>query len=351
MTASKINSVLLIGGSGFLGLHLIEQFYKNDSTTKISVFDVRPLPEKLSKQFTFDPKNIEFFKGDLTSSEDVSKAIKESRAEVLVHSASPMHGGKTEIYQKVNVEGTDNALKVAKKLGIKAFVYTSSAGVIFNGQDIHNADETWPIPEVPMDSYNETKAIAEDMVLKANDPSNNFYTIALRPAGIFGPGDRQLVPGLRSVAKLGQSKFQLGDNNNLFDWTYAGNVADAHVLAAEKLLNKDAALKASGETYFITNDTPTYFWALARTVWKADGHIDKKVIVLNRPLAIFAGYLSEFFSKILNKEPGLTPFRVKIVCAYRYHNISKAKEILGYKPQVGIEEGIQKTLEWMDEGL
>ena len=157
MSANKINSVLLIGGSGFLGLHLIEQFYRNDSTTKISVFDVRPLPEKLSKQFTFDPKNIKFF---------------------------------------------------------RAFVYTSSAGVIFNGQDIHNADETWPIPEVPMDSYNETKAIAEDMVLKANDPSSNFYTIALRPAGIFGPGDRQLVPGLRSVAKLGQSKFQLGDNNN-----------------------------------------------------------------------------------------------------------------------------------------
>lgn len=351
MSSHEIKSVLLIGGAGFLGLHLIEQFYKNDSSTKISVFDVRPLPEKLSKQFTFNPKNIKFFKGDLTSADDVSKAIKESGAEVLVHSASPMHGGKTEIYQKVNVEGTDNVLTVAKKSGIKAFVYTSSAGVIFNGQDIHNADETWPIPEVPMDAYNETKAIAEDMVLKANDPSANFYTIALRPAGIFGPGDRQLVPGLRSVAKLGQSKFQLGDNNNLFDWTYAGNVADAHVLAAEKLLNHSTAGKASGETYFITNDTPTYFWALARTVWKADGHIDKKVIVLNRPLAIFAGYLSEFFSKILNKEPGLTPFRVKIVCAYRYHNISKAKEILGYKPQVGIEEGIQKTLEWMDEGL
>lgn len=61
------------------------------------------------------------------------------------------------------------------------------------------------------------------------------------------------------------------------------------------------------------------------------------------------GYLSEFFSKLTGKEPGLTPFRVKIVCAYRYHNISKAKKLLGYKPNVGIEEGIAKTLEWMDE--
>lgn len=351
MVVENIESVLLIGGAGFLGLHLIEQFFKNDPKTKISVFDVRPLPEKLSKQFTFDPKKIDFFKGDLTNESDVKNAIEKSKANVLVHSASPMHGGKTEIYQKVNVEGTKNILKVAKESGIKAFVYTSSAGVIFNGQDIHNADETWPIPEVPMDSYNETKAIAEDMVLKANDPKSNFYTIALRPAGIFGPGDRQLVPGLRSVAKLGQSKFQLGDNNNLFDWTYAGNVADSHVLAANKILDSTTAEKVSGETYFITNDTPTYFWALARTVWKADGHIDKKVIVLQRPVAILAGYLSEFFSKILKKEPGLTPFRVKIVCAYRYHSIEKAKELLGYTPNVDIEEGIKRTLQWMDEDL
>ncbi|SMN22532.1 similar to Saccharomyces cerevisiae YGL001C ERG26 C-3 sterol dehydrogenase [Maudiozyma saulgeensis] len=347
----KVKSVLLIGGAGFLGLHLIQQFYDMPSKPQICVFDVRPLPEKLSKQFTFDPEAIEFFKGDLTSEDSVTEAIKLTNANVVVHAASPVHGGEASIYELVNVKGTRNILDVCKKTGVSTFVYTSSAGVIFNGQDVHNADETWPIPEVPMDAYNETKAIAEDMVLKANDPTNGFYTVALRPAGIFGPGDRQLVPGLRTVAKLGQSKFQIGDNNNLFDWTYAGNVADAHVLAAEKLLNPETRDNVAGETFFITNDTPSYFWALARTVWKADNHIDKRVIVLKRPVAILAGYLSEFFSKLLGKEPGLTPFRVKIVCASRYHNISKAKKYLGYEPRVDIEQGIMNTLAWMDEGL
>ncbi|QEU59533.1 Erg26 [Kluyveromyces lactis] len=351
MSSSDIKAVLLIGGSGFLGLHLIQQFSELKPQPQIHVFDVRPLPDRISKQFTFDPSTITFHQGDLTSPADVRKAIETSGATIVVHSASPMHGNSQEIYEKVNVKGTKNLLTVAKQCRVKAVVYTSSAGVIFNGQDIHNADETWPIPEVPMDGYNETKAIAEEMVLSANDPENDFLTIALRPAGIFGPGDRQLVPGLRQVAKLGQSKFQIGDNNNLFDWTYAGNVADAHVLAAQKLLNPTSAALVSGETFFITNDTPTYFWALARTVWKADGHIDKRVIVLNRPMAIAAGYLSQFFSKLLGKEPGLTPFRVKIVCAYRYHNISKAKELLGYQPRVDIEEGIKRTLAWMDEGL
>lgn len=349
---SEIKSVLIIGGAGFLGLHLIQKFYDiPNKRPDVWVFDVRPLPTKLSKQFTFNRDDIHFFKGDLTSPESVKEALAKSGANVVVHAASPIHGCDRKVYDTVNVKGTRNIIDTCRENGVKCLVYTSSAGVIFNGADVHNADETWPIPEVPMDAYNETKAIAEDMILKANDPANDFYTIALRPAGIFGPGDRQLVPGLRNVAKLGQSKFQIGDNNNLFDWTYVGNVADAHVLAAQKLLDPESCDKVSGQTYFITNDSPAYFWALARTVWKADGHIDKHIIVLNRPLAILAGYLSEFFSKLLGKEPGLTPFRVKMVCAYRYHNIAKAKRLLGYTPNVSLEEGIKKTLEWMDEGF
>ncbi|CEP61781.1 sterol-4-alpha-carboxylate 3-dehydrogenase (decarboxylating) LALA0_S04e00496g [Lachancea lanzarotensis] len=346
-----MRSVLLVGGSGFLGLHLVEKFYNLSPRPEIHVFDVRPLPEKLSKAFTFDPKKIKVHVGDLTSESDISEALRSSHADIVVHSASPMHGCSQEIYDKVNVEGTKNLLSVSKHMGVKAFVYTSSAGVIFNGQDIHNADESWPIPEVPMDGYNETKATAEAMVLRANSANESFFTLALRPAGIFGPGDRQLVPGLRNVAKMGQSKFQIGDNNNLFDWTYVGNVADAHVLAAEKLLDTSACPTVAAQSFFITNDAPTYFWALARTVWRADGHVDSYNIVLPRPLAIAVGYLSEYFSKFTGKEPGLTPFRVKIVCAYRYHNISKAKSLLGYIPNVDIEDGIAKTLSWMDEAI
>lgn len=344
---SDLNSVLLIGGAGFLGLHLIEQFYKLAPNTQIHVFDVRPLPEKLSKYFTFPTDKITFHQGDLTSEDDVSKAIRLSKCDVIVHSALPMHGLPQAIYEKVNVEGTLNLIKVAKQEKVKALVYTSSAGVIFNGQDIHNANESWPYPEVHMDGYNETKAIAETAVMEAN--TKDFLTVCLRPAGIFGPGDRQLVPGLRAAAKLGQSKFQLGDNNNLFDWTYVGNVADSHVLAAQKILDPELAPKLAGETFFITNDAPTYFWTLARTVWKADGHVDSYNIVLPKPVAYVAGYLSQFFSKLLKKEPGLTPFRVKVVCATRYHDISKARELLGYKPAVDLETGINYTLEWMNE--
>lgn len=342
----SLESVLLVGGSGFLGLHLIEQFYRNAPNTKITVFDVRPLPEKLSNYFTFDPQAITFFKGDLTSEKSVEDAITQSKCDVIVHSASPMHGLAQEIYEKVNIQGTKTLLKVAKLQQVKAMVYTSSAGVIFNGQDIYNADESWPYPEVHMDGYNETKAIAEEAVMKAD--SDGFRTVCLRPAGIFGPGDRQLVPGLRAVARNGQAKYQLGDNNNLFDWTYVGNVADAHVIAAEKILGAGASA-IGGETFFITNDAPTYFWTLSRTVWKHDGYVNKSNIVLNKPFAMVLGYVSEFVCKILGREAGITPFRVKVVCANRYHDITKAKTILGYTPMVDLETGIKHTLDWMNE--
>lgn len=345
---TELTSVLLVGGAGFLGLHLVQQFHDKCPGIKIHVFDIRPIPEQLSKYFTFDPSKITFHQGDLTSEADVKKAIDSSKCEVVVHSASPIHGMSQDIYEKVNVVGTKTLLKVAKASPVKALIYTSSAGVIFNGKDVFNADESWPYPEVHMDGYNETKAIAETAVMNANDPAS-LLTVCLRPAGIFGPGDRQLVPGLRTAARLGQSKFQLGDNNNLFDWTYVGNVADSHVLAAQKVLDPRFASQLGGETFFITNDAPTYFWTLARTVWKADGHIDNYNIVLSRPVAIAAGYLSQFFSKLLNKEPGLTAFRAKITCATRYHDITKAKTVLGYTPEVSLEQGIKYTLDWIYE--
>lgn len=96
------------------------------------------------------------------------------------------------------------------------------------------------------------QAKAETIVLEANG-KGNLLTVALRPAGIFGcvsssflcrsslicsndsPGDRQALPGFLDVLKTGRTKFQIGSNQNLFDWTYVDNVVHAHIVAAERL--------------------------------------------------------------------------------------------------------------------
>ena len=85
----------------------------------------------------------------------------------------------------MNVEGTKAVIAAAVALQIKRLVFTSSAGVVFNGQDLINVDERLPFPEPSLDAYNESKAKAEELILDANG-KGGLLTVALRPAGIFG---------------------------------------------------------------------------------------------------------------------------------------------------------------------
>jgi sterol-4alpha-carboxylate 3-dehydrogenase (decarboxylating) len=179
-----------------------------------------------------------------------------------------------------------------------------------------------------------------------------MLTTALRPAGIFGEGDVQLVVRMYDAYKAGKTGFQLGDNNNLFDFTYVTNVAHAHLLAAVALLYTHSTKapvtdkrKVDGETFFITNDQPTYFWDFSRAVWKAAGDttgIDVKIISKDIGLAIAT--ILEWLWWAAGKEPSLSRRQVKYSCMTRYYNIGKAKERLGYKPIVSLPEGIERTV-------
>ena len=196
--------------------------------------------------------NVTFFIGDVSKPEDIGNALKkvsslkllhdpsdlQSGATAVIHTASPAHNLGPEIYQIVNVTGTRNIIDECLSAGVKKLVYTSSGGVVYNGQsDIVTADERLPYPEQALDAYNETKVAAEKMVLAANG-QDGLLTCSIRPAGIFGPGDRQMINGFYGVVKNNQTKFQIGDNSNLADFTYVGNVAHAHLLAVDKLDQK-----------------------------------------------------------------------------------------------------------------
>ncbi|WVW78518.1 hypothetical protein I302_100473 [Kwoniella bestiolae CBS 10118] len=220
-------SYLVIGGCGFLGRHIVQQLLARGEA-QVSVFDI--------VQRHFD-SNVTFFIGDLSKPEDVQNALQKSQATVVIHTASPAHGLGRAIYEKVNVVGTRTLLEacVEPSSTVKKVVYTSSGGVVYSGkEDITNVDERVPYPEVLLDAYNETKVGAEKMVLEYNG-KNDLLTCAIRPAGIFGPGDRQMISGFYEVIKNNQTKWQVGYNTNLGDFTYVGNVAHAHLLAADKL--------------------------------------------------------------------------------------------------------------------
>lgn len=68
-----------------------------------------------------------------------------------------------------------------------------------------------------------------------------------------------------------------------------------------------------------------------------------------RSVGLLVASLAELFSKISGKEPGFTRFRVKFSCYHRYYDIRKAKELLGYKAEVSLSEGLKRTIAWFKE--
>lgn len=191
MASGSKNVYLVIGGSGFLGRHIVNGLLARGDS--VSVFDI--------VQRYHD---VPFYTGDITEQDSISDALRkvcvglmsflacftqklpQSGTTCIIHTASPPHGLDDDaLYWKVNVEGTSAVIAAAIANKVQKLVFTSSAGIIFNGSNIIGADERLPAPEKAMDAYNESKAKAEEMVLAANG-KGGLLTVALRPAGIYG---------------------------------------------------------------------------------------------------------------------------------------------------------------------
>jgi sterol-4alpha-carboxylate 3-dehydrogenase (decarboxylating) len=169
------------------------------------------------------------------------------------------------------------------------------------------------------------------------------------------------VTALRQVtiigsAKEGKNKIQIGDNSKLFDWTYVGNNAYAQLLAARALLRCHAEpqpneRKVDGEAFVITNDNPWPFWDFTRAVGPAAGYSVKKEEIYVIPASLM--WIFVLITECLYwcftfgaMEPRFTRAKIKYMTINRYFDISKAKTRLGYAPQINIEDGIQRTVQW-----
>jgi len=200
------------------------------------------------------------------------------------------------------------------------------------------------------------QAHAEQLVLEANRASgSDLLTTAIRPSGIFGEGDIQLVYHAIGVYRAGNDKVQVGLNTNLFDFTYVENVAHAHLLAARALLVTHAAEtapldheKVDGEAFLISNGTPVYFWDMMRSIWREAGSPRGKdhAWVMSRDFGLVLGFLSECFSALLRRQPNLTRQRIVFSTMARYYDISKARRRLGYEPLVNLSDGVKRAVRW-----
>ena len=173
-----------------------------------------------------------------------------------------------------------------------------------------------------------------------------MLTCAVRPSVILGPhsrlcpGDYQLVPQIHACIDKFETPFIIGSGENLYDFTFVTNVADAHVLAAENLLSTGTA---AGEAFFISNQEPVPFRDFMLAIWREFGHVPPFEVKIPESLAWLAGLIAEMATWVTGTSALATLSRgsVQDATGTRYASGEKARQILGYYPQVGLQEGIR----------
>jgi sterol-4alpha-carboxylate 3-dehydrogenase (decarboxylating) len=401
--SKSLGTVIVIGGCGFVGGHVVDQllnFPSEDNSSDLSrasgikpqIYSTTSFPDPTTLTFpslrsrypsykdttvhVIDLKcgrntlpGATYHEADITSPEALVPIFRKIKPTVIINTASPHVFSPAAILKKVNIEGTRTLLEVAAGLHgdwsgtLKAFVHTSSASVIHDTvSNLINANEDYPlmIPN-PVEYYSETKAIAETIVLNANRNKdfNNLLTCAIRPAGIVGEKDyggfTNGVLHTASIAPNWQLHFQLGSGENLFDTTYVGNVAYAHLLAAEALIatydRGTAPLdheKIDGEAFIVTNDQPAYFWDTCRFLWTRYGRTvnSDKIWMLPEGLAKFVGGAAEFTNWATGRKGKTLMSRqsVKYACMQRYYSCEKLKRRLKYVPLIRLDEALERSV-------
>lgn len=144
-------SYAVIGGEGFLGSNFLRMLCERYPSSAVVSLDLVQRNRAEKQRWTFE-------QCDLTELDSLVSAFERNRTTTVFHTASPWTGAGKDACEKVNIVGTQTVIDACKKAGVKKLVYTSSAGVVFDGRDIINVDERASPPEVPMDHYNDTKA-------------------------------------------------------------------------------------------------------------------------------------------------------------------------------------------------
>lgn len=171
-------------------------------------------------------------------------------------------------------------------------------------------------------------------------------TVALRAAGIFGPGDRHRLPVLLRVVR-GQGYIPLGAGTARFSHVYVDNLAHAHVLAGEQLA---VGHPAAGRAYFITDHAPQNFFRFAETYLEVFGYRRPRVHV---PFW-FAWTLGSVMEGIYHlmggwfrDDPVMTRYTAAAVCRDFWFVHDGASRDLAYEPIVTADEAFTRTLAWL----
>ena len=226
----KNMNILVTGGAGFIGSHIVDQLIAKGHQVII-------IDNLVTGQTDLINPQAVFYQEDITNAEQVNKIIQQHQIQVICHQAAQLDVRKSvqdpQYDAQVNIIGTINLFEAAHKNGVKKVVFASSGGAIYGDTDILPTPETHPTD--PISPYGIAKLVMEKYAHYYKTIYNIDYT-ALRYSNVYGP--RQNTQGEAGVIAIFASRmlenkevFINGDGENTRDFVFVQDVVDANIAA------------------------------------------------------------------------------------------------------------------------
>jgi 2-alkyl-3-oxoalkanoate reductase len=319
-----------------LGSHIVEQLVKRGRP-------VRALVRRSSDTAWLKGQGVELVYGDVTDKESLREAVR--GAGCVYHAAARVGDwGPWDEFVAISIDGTRNVLDVVRELGTRRLVHISSISVFGHPEgDGRVIDETAPIGVnvFRWSYYTRAKVEAEKMVMEYHHKYNIPVTV-VRPSWMYGPRDRASLPRMARMIRTGKIKL-VGPGDNRMNVTYAGNVAECCILAAD-------SSKSIGQVYSACSDgdiTQKQFVDLLA------GALGCPPVTRSVPfrVAYNVAFILEVFGHLFRtrKPPMITRYAIWLYGRRTFFTPQKARRELGWKSTVGYEEGVKLSVAWLRE--
>ena len=343
MATSTFPIVLLTGGAGFIGRHLVEELLAGAGVVPVKelrVFDRQPLPADFP---WIADERLRVIAGDIRDEDSLRQAME--GVDLVFHLAAVVDWGSLapEVIRDINVGGTEKTIRLAREAGVRALVHASSIDAVYDGKEHVLIDESFPYPETYTSTYCETKALGEQLALAAN--SGTFHTCALRPSDVYGPGDPFHLNALANMARSG-FYVRVGHPSKQSMHVYVGNMAHAFALAGRALLDGNETIR--GKVYFISDAPPSNFFTFFDSILEASGYSLRPGIWLPEWFMMSLGLAADGVTALLRPfariKLDVSKFSVTYLCTSFTFSTDNARSDFGFDPKYSEPEALERTV-------
>jgi nucleoside-diphosphate-sugar epimerase len=320
--------ILITGGNGFLGRNLILALQERGDCVCVLA-----LPTEDTTWL--EKRGVEVFRGDIRTPDMLTAPM--YGVDGVFHLAAMIGAWRPmQDYHDVNVTGTGNVCRAALAAGVRRLVHISSA-MVYNmaiGRPVTEDDPLEPLDE----PYSMTKAEGDKLVQRMI-AEDHLPAVIIRPATIFGPGDRLNFGRIADRLRAGKGLI-IGSGGNALPLVYVTDMVQGLLLAMDHE-------HAVGQAYNIGNDQPLIQKVFLSAIAQEIGVAPPRIHVPYFPLYA-AAYAAERLATFSGNRipPFVTRHGIKLYGADNRLSIAKARRDLGYAPQVPIREGVRLAAAW-----